>query len=58
MRLFVLLLLALGACSSPQVRCDKHLQPINRSAAKGPAAQSAAPNPARQALAASFEGTS
>jgi hypothetical protein len=34
MRLILLLALALGACSSPQVRCDKHLQPINAPAAK------------------------
>jgi len=58
MRSFVLLVLALSACSSPQVRCDKHLQPINRPAAKEPAAQSVAPDPARQALAASIEGAS
>jgi hypothetical protein len=29
MRLILLLVLVLSACSSPQVRCDKHLQPIN-----------------------------
>ena len=34
MRLIILLSLALCACSSPQVRCDKHLQPINAPAAK------------------------
>ena len=34
MRLIILLALALGACSTPQVRCDKHLQPINAPAAK------------------------
>jgi hypothetical protein len=38
MRLILLLTLALSACSSPQVRCDKHLQPINAPAAKEPAA--------------------
>jgi hypothetical protein len=38
MRLILLLALALSACSSPQVRCDKHLQPINAPAAKEPAA--------------------
>lgn len=36
MRLIPLLALALCACSSPQVRCDKHLQPINAPAAKQP----------------------
>jgi hypothetical protein len=36
MRLIILLSLALCACSSPQVRCDKHLQPINAPAAKVP----------------------
>jgi hypothetical protein len=34
MRLIILLSLAFCACSSPQVRCDKHLQPINAPAAK------------------------
>jgi hypothetical protein len=38
MRLFVLLVLALSACASQQVRCDKHLQPINAQTAKEPAA--------------------
>lgn len=38
MRLILLLLLALSACASPQVRCDKHLQPINAPTAKEPAA--------------------
>jgi hypothetical protein len=47
MRLFVLLVLALSACASQQMRCDKHLQPINAPAAKEPAAnQPAAPAPA------------
>jgi hypothetical protein len=39
MRLILLSLLALSACSSPQVRCDKHLQPINAPAAKELAAK-------------------
>jgi len=34
MRLIILLAFALCACSSHQVRCDKHLQPINGPAAK------------------------
>jgi uncharacterized lipoprotein YmbA len=34
MRLILSLALALCACSSPQVRCDKHLLPINAPAAK------------------------
>lgn len=34
MRLTLLLILALSACSSPQVRCDKHLKPINEPAVK------------------------
>jgi hypothetical protein len=32
--LFIYLLLLLSGCSSPPVRCDKHLQPINAPAAK------------------------
>jgi hypothetical protein len=39
MRLIILLSLGLCACSSPQVRCDKHLQPINAPAAKEPVAK-------------------
>ena len=39
MRLIILLSLGLCACSSPQVRCDKHLLPINVPTAKEPAAQ-------------------
>lgn len=39
MRLALLLALALGACSSLQVRCDKHLQPINAPAARRANAQ-------------------
>jgi hypothetical protein len=38
MRLIVLLVFVLSACSSPQVRCDKRLQPINAPAAKEPTA--------------------
>ena len=38
MRLIFLLALVLSACSSPQVRCDKHLRPINAPAAKEPTA--------------------
>jgi hypothetical protein len=38
MRLTFLLALVLSACASPQVRCDKHLQPINAPAAKEAAA--------------------
>ena len=34
MRLLVCLALALSACSTPTVSCDKHLQPINAPAAK------------------------
>ena len=36
MRLIILLALALCACSSPPMRCDKHLQPINAPATKQP----------------------
>jgi hypothetical protein len=39
MRLIILLSLALCACSSPQLRCDKHLLPINAPAAKDPGAK-------------------
>lgn len=39
MRLIIVLVFALCACSSPRVRCDKHLQPINAPATK----QSVAP---------------
>ncbi len=38
MRLILGLILVLSACSSPLVRCDKHLQPINAPAAKQPVA--------------------
>jgi hypothetical protein len=34
MRLFFCLALALSACSTAAVRCDKHLQPINAPAAR------------------------
>jgi hypothetical protein len=34
MRVMICLLLVLSACSTPAVRCDKHLEPINASAAK------------------------
>lgn len=34
MRLILCLALGLSACSTPIVRCDKHLQPINAPAAK------------------------
>jgi len=34
MRVMVCLLLVLSACSTPAVRCDKHLEPINAPAAK------------------------
>jgi hypothetical protein len=34
MRVMMCLLLFLGACSTPAVRCDKHLEPINVPAAK------------------------
>lgn len=43
MRLILLLSLALCACSSPPVRCDKHLQPINGPAAKQPVAAGTSP---------------
>ena len=36
MRLILGLILVLSACSSPLVRCDKHLQPINAPAEKQP----------------------
>jgi hypothetical protein len=42
MHLIILLSLALCACSSPQVRCDKHLLPINAPAAKDPGAKDTA----------------
>jgi hypothetical protein len=29
MRIMICLLLFLSACSTPAVRCDKHLEPIN-----------------------------
>jgi len=32
--MMVCLLLVLSACSTPAVRCDKHLEPINAPAAK------------------------
>jgi hypothetical protein len=38
MRLILGLIIALSGCSSPLVRCDKHLQPINAPAAKQPVA--------------------
>jgi hypothetical protein len=34
MRLILWLALALSACSTATVRCDKHLQPINAPSAK------------------------
>jgi hypothetical protein len=34
MRLILCSVLALSACSTPLVRCDRHLQPINAPAAK------------------------
>jgi hypothetical protein len=34
MRLIFCLAFLLGACSTPPVRCDKHLQPINTPAPK------------------------
>jgi hypothetical protein len=34
MRVMICLLLLLCACSTPEVRCDKHLEPINAPAAK------------------------
>lgn len=37
MRVIFLLALVLCACASPQVRCDKHLQPINAPAGRQPA---------------------
>jgi hypothetical protein len=40
MRLILFCALALGACSTPIVRCDKHLQPINAPAAKIAGAES------------------
>jgi hypothetical protein len=43
MRLIILLALALCACSSPQMRCDKHLQPINVLAANPPLALAGTP---------------
>jgi hypothetical protein len=43
MRLIFCLALLLSACSTPAVRCDKHLQPIN-----APAAKMASPAPDRR----------
>lgn len=43
MRSILLLALALGACSSPQVRCDKHLLPINAPAAQQPVTPAGSP---------------
>jgi hypothetical protein len=34
MRVMMALLLFLSACSTPAVRCDKHIEPINAPAAK------------------------
>jgi hypothetical protein len=34
MRVMFCLLLLLSACSTPAVRCDKHLEPINAPAPK------------------------
>ena len=43
MRVMILLLLLLSACSTPAIRCDKHLEAINAPAPKiEPAAKSAA----------------
>jgi hypothetical protein len=42
MRLSVCLILLLCGCSSHAVRCDAHLQPINRSATSGASASAAA----------------
>jgi hypothetical protein len=39
MRLIICLLLLLCGCSTPLVRCDKHLQPINPPAAKAASAR-------------------
>jgi hypothetical protein len=44
MPLILLLALALCACSSPQVRCDKHLQPINSPVAKQSVAPARSPH--------------
>jgi len=35
MRLFICLIPLLAGCSTPSVRCDSHLQPINAPAASG-----------------------
>jgi hypothetical protein len=37
-RIIFILALALCACASHQVRCDRHLQPINAPAANQPVA--------------------
>jgi hypothetical protein len=34
MRVMICLLFVLSACSTPAVRCDKHLEPINAPATK------------------------
>ena len=40
MRVMICFLLLLGACSTPAVRCDKHLEPINAPAPKLASAES------------------
>ena len=49
MRLIVCLIPLLCGCSTPTIRCDAHLQPINRPAPAGAAAAAVpAPNAAAQ----------
>jgi hypothetical protein len=53
MRLIVCLIPLLCGCSTPTIRCDAHLQPINRPAAGSAAAAAArAPSAAAQTHAA------
>jgi hypothetical protein len=48
MRLLVCLIPLLWSCSSPMVRCDAHLQPINPPAAAGDTVGTAHAAPARR----------
>jgi hypothetical protein len=56
MRLIVFLLSLLCGCSSPMVRCDAHLKPINPPAAGPAAAAATAASAATAATAASAAG--
>jgi uncharacterized lipoprotein YmbA len=49
MRVMIYLLLLLSACSTPAVRCDKHVEPINAPAPKiDPTSGNAATTPHRR----------